>query len=187
MEPDRKYLTREEVERLLVCDIPKVDKLLIQLGLTLGCRVSEIVSIRVRRIRGRTIKIHDEKKDEDRVCVIDSGTEEILNNYLETEYKVPKGYRRDLQLLFYFSAKTANRKIKKAFEKAAISPPDVVPWRCHTLRHTYVRHTLDRLKDRGIQFVCEQTGDSPQTILGYYGIPSLDERIRVAEEYPLTR
>lgn len=179
--PVRKYLTQEETDRLLVRNGTKTDKLLIQLGLTLGCRVSEITSIRLKNIKGRQIKIWDEKKNEYRICVIDSKTQKLIKDYLAYEYKVPSGHKREYQKLFYFSNKTANRKIKAAFEDVGI--PNEVPHRWHTLRHTYVRLTLDRMGSRGIQFVCEQTGDSPGTILGIYGIPSLDDRLKAAEEH----
>ena len=173
---------KDEVGSLLVRDTSKCDKLLIQLGLTLGCRVSEMTSLRIRNIRGRLIKIWDEKKDEYRICVVDEGTASLLQDYLATDYTVPSGYRRDHQRLFYFSNRTANRKIKAAF--AEIGVPDDVPHRWHTLRHTYMRMTLDRIgTPEAIQIVSEQTGDSPATILGIYGIPSLEERLKMAEKH----
>jgi site-specific recombinase XerD len=178
--PVRKYLMPEEVERLLVRVEDPTDKILIQLGLSMGCRVSEIISIRLLSIKSRVIEIWDEKKDEYRHCVIDARTEEALKIYLRDHYKQPHGVRTDAARLFYFSDKTANRKIKAAFEKAEISRE--VPWRWHTLRHTYVRHMLDTMKDKAIQFICEQTGDSPRTILAEYGVPSIDERIAAAND-----
>jgi len=184
-EPVRKYLTSAEVERLLVRFAPKCDKLLIQMGLTLGCRVSEITSLRLRNIKGRLIKVWDEKKDEYRQCVIDTSTEAMLEDYLETDYSVPSGMTREHQRLFYISNKTANRRVKEAFQEIGV--PEDVPHRWHTLRHTYVRLTLDRMKDRGIQFVCEQTGDSPETILKVYGVPSLEDRLEAAEFHSITQ
>lgn len=182
VEPVRKYLTNDEVDSLLVRDAPKCDKTLIQVGLTLGCRVSEITSLRIRNIRGRSIKIWDEKKDEHRLCVIDEGTAALLRDYLDTDYVVPSGYRREHQRLFYFSNRTANRKVKSAF--ADIGVPDDVPHRWHTLRHTYIRMTLDLIATpRAIQIVSEQTGDSPATILEIYGVPSIEERLEMAEKH----
>ena len=185
VEYERKYLTKEEVQRLLVYEAPMEDRLLIQLGLSLGCRVSEIISIRLKRIRGQVIKIWDEKKDEFRYCVIDIVTFEFLQEYLRSHYSVPQGFKREHQRIFYFGARTANRRLKKAFLDVDIPKDDVVPWRWHTLRHTYIRRMLDSMKDRGIQFICEQTGDSPATILGHYAIPSIDERVEVADKYSI--
>ena len=182
--PVRKYLTTEEVERLLVRTSDPTDRLLIQLGLTIGCRVSEVLSIKLISISGRVVEIWDEKKDEYRHGVIAKGTAEALADYLTNHYQAPTGVRKDFQTLFHFSGKTVNRRVKKWFEVADVSRE--VPWRWHTLRHTYVRRMLDAMKDRSIQFICEQTGDSPQTILKYYGVPSLEERLQVAEDYPIT-
>ena len=184
MEPVRKYLTVDEVERLLVRTSDPTDNILFQVGLTWACRVSEILSVRLINIDGRVVKIWDEKKDEYRHVVTDKATEAALTTYLDTHYKPPRGVRKDFQTLFNMSAKTVNRRIKKWFEVADVSKD--VPWRWHTLRHTYVRRMLDNLKDTSIQFICEQTGDSPETILRYYGVPSIEERLRVAEDYSIT-
>jgi len=182
-EPVRKYLTTDEVERVLVCTTDPTDKLLIQMGLSLGCRVSEIVNIKLINIDGRVIQIYDEKKDEPRQCVIDSDTQAVLDVYLKEHYVHRRGVRKDMALLFDFSEKTANRKIKAAFARAKVSKD--VPWRWHSVRHTYVRRVLDQMQDRGIQFICEQTGDTPQTILTYYGVPSIDDRLKVADEFKI--
>ena len=184
---ERPYLTVDEVQNLLVRDASIEDKLLVQLGLSLGCRVSEIVSIRLKWINNQVIKIWDEKKDDFRHCVIDCDTASLLQEYLQNHYRVPHGYKREHQRVFYFSAKTANRRLKRAFMEVGIPSGDVVPWRWHTLRHTYVRRMLDRLQDRGIQFIVEQTGDTPATILTYYGVPSIDERLKVADNFPVVR
>lgn len=175
----RKHLMEEEVRRLLVRDADMRDRLLIQMGLSLGCRVSEVVSIKLRNINGRVVRIWDEKKDEYRHCVLDSGTAALLEGYLRDHYTVPRGYNRSHRRLFYISAKTVNRVVKRAFADVGI--PEDVPHRWHTLRHTYIRMMLDRLKDRAIQFICEQTGDSPVTIIRHYAVPSLDERLEVAD------
>ena len=180
----RSYLTTDEVAILLVRDARIEDKVLIQVGLSLGCRVSEMSSLRVRNINGAVVKIRDEKKDEDRLCVLDPDTAALLKDYLTNHYKVPVGHTRDHQRLFYISAKTMNRRVKAAFEQVGVSS-DVWP-RWHTLRHTYIRVTLDAIKSpRVIQIVSEQTGDSPSTILTYYGIPSIEERLKAAEDNPI--
>lgn len=183
--PDRKYLTEDEVERLLVRTSGPTDKLLIQLGLSLGCRVSEIVSLRILNINGQVIRIWDEKKDEDRIVVTDAATAEAIQVYLRDYYLAPHGLRREFQVLFPFTAKTVNRIVKRAFGAAEVSKG--VPWRWHTLRHTYIRRTLDLTKDRGLQHVIEQTGDSPATILRIYGVPSLEDRLKVADETAATK
>ncbi len=183
MKPARKYLNPDEVERLLVRTSDPTDRLLFQVGLSTGCRVSEVVSIKITNISDRVLLIFDLKKDEDRHVVLDTDTADLLADHLKNHYQALPRVRKDYQRLFNFTDKTANRKIKRWFEVAEVSRD--VPWRWHTLRHTYVRRMLDAMRDRSIQFICEQTGDSPATILGYYGVPSIDERLKVADDHPI--
>jgi integrase len=178
--PVRKYLTTDEAEEVVVRTSDPTDKLLLQVGLSMGCRVSEVLSIRLHSIKGQLIDIWDEKKDEPRTCVVDVDTAEAIKMYLQEHYKSLPSVRKEFRCLFNFSAKTVNRKVKRAFSRAEV--PDVVPYRWHTLRHTYIRRLLDALEDRGIQFVCLQTGDTPETILGYYALPTVEDRLEVANQ-----
>lgn len=170
-----KYLTKDETQRLIVHIEGKRDNLLIQMGLILGCRVSEICSIEIKNIRSDCIKIWDEKKDRYREVVIDPKTKAMLEDYLATEWK-PEPYEH--HKLFYFSTKTANRIFKHYCELAEI-PDDKRHW--HTVRHTYVQMAIDQ----GVPLpdICEQTGDSPTTVIRIYGAPSIDNRLKhVAEK-----
>jgi len=172
-----KYLTNDEVQRLLVSIDKKADKVLIQLGLVIGCRVSEIVTIDLKNIQPDRIKIWDEKKNLFRDVVIDSATRALLNDFIEDGWE-PKPHVK--HRLFYFSTKTANRVLKKYCKKAGI-PDDKAHW--HTLRHTYVMRSLD--EGVPINHIVEQTGDSPSTIIAIYGRPSIDDRLRVIENHKL--
>lgn len=172
--PDDKYLTLDEITRLLVSIDSKRDKLLIQLGLVMGCRVSEIVNIRVKNISPGVIRIWDEKKDRYRDCVIDDDTADLLRQWLDSGW-VAKQHKR--HMLFYFSTKTANRILKHWFKTAEI-PKVKAHW--HTLRHTYAIQSLEA--GVPLNHICEQTGDSPMTILRVYGRPSTDARRSKLEE-----
>jgi integrase len=168
-----KYLTREELQGLLVRIDNKRDRLLIQLGLVLGCRVSEIVNIRCKNISGGCIKLWDEKKDCYRETVVDQQTEETLQDFLATDWNAkPHTPHR----LFYFSTKTANRILKK-WCRAANIPSEKSHW--HALRHTYVVQSLEA--GVPLNHVCEQTGDSPNTVIKVYGRPSIDARREMLE------
>ena len=169
-----KYLTSDEIERLLVSIDNERDALLIQLGLVLGCRVSEVVSIRLKHVTDDVIRIYDEKKDVYRDCVIDPVTSEDLDNYLKCGWKAEPHVPHQL---FYFSTKTANRIFKKWCSVAKI-PEEKAHW--HTLRHTYVIQSLDA--GVPINHVCEQTGDSPTTIINIYGRPSIGQRHKMQLE-----
>jgi integrase len=163
-----KYLTKDEIDKLLVSIDNCRDKTLIQLGLVMGCRVSEVVGIRLSNVLEDRIKLWDEKKDVFREAVVDPDTMELVQVYLH-DYWQPEAHVP--HRLFYFSSKTANRIIKRQFNIAGI-PKDKAHW--HTLRHTYVVQSLDA--GVPINHVCEQTGDSPTTIINIYGRPSIDSR-----------
>lgn len=169
-----KYLTKDEIQRLLVPIDNMRDKLLIQLGLVMGCRVSEITSIRLKNVNPDRIRLWDEKKDVFREVVIDEDTRILLKNYLENEWEPEPHVPHQL---FYFSRKTANRIIKRWFSKAGL-PKEKAHW--HVLRHTYVVQSLDA--GVPINHICEQTGDSPTTIIKVYGRPSLEARARMLQE-----
>ena len=77
-------------------------------------------------------------------------------------------------------------KVTKAFQEVGITK-DVIRPRWHVLRHSYIKHVLSEMKDRGLQIAVAQTGDTPETILRHYGIPSLDERLEVADEFSIVR
>lgn len=168
-----KYLTKDEIGRLLVPIDNKRDKLLIQLGLVMGCRVSEVVTIRVKNISADRIRLWDEKKNVFRDAVIDSETKALIDEYLESEWEPQPHVAHQL---FYFSTKTANRILKGWCKKAGI-PKDKAHY--HVLRHSYVIHSLDA--GVPINHVCEQTGDSPVTIVREYGKPSIDARKQMLE------
>ena len=166
-----KYLTFDEVVKLLVCIDNKRDILLIQLGLVLGCRVSEVVNMKLKNILTDRIILWDEKKNKFRECVIDPETKTMLDDYIATEWK-PKPHHA--HRLFYFSCKTANRIVKHWFKAAGI-PAEKAHW--HTLRHTYCVQSLDA--GVPLNHVCEQTGDSPLTVIKIYSRPSIDDRLKM--------
>jgi integrase len=168
-----KYLTKDEVQRLLVRIDNARDKCLIQLGLVMGCRVSEIVTVRVKNIEADRIKLWDEKKNVYREAVIDPDTRELIAIYLEGHWKPAPHVSHQL---FYFSTKTANR-ILQQWCKVANIPPEKAHW--HTLRHTYVVQSLDA--GVPMNHVCAQTGDSATTIVSIYGVPSIDMRRQMIE------
>lgn len=169
-----KYLTLDEIHRLLVCIDDKRDRLLIQLGLVLGCRVSEVVNIRLKNVLADRIILWDEKKDTFREAVVDTETKMLLDDYLKSEWK-PRPHTP--HRLFYFSYKTANRIVKRWFARAGISG-EKAHW--HVLRHTYVVQSLE--SGVPISHICEQTGDSANTVIRVYGRPSVDARCQTMNE-----
>jgi integrase len=143
--------------RILLASMESIrDDALIRLGLSVGLRVSEVVTIRTSEIdfeRG-VIKIWDEKKDVWRIVMPTLDTIGAIRKYLNSLSKQP-------QYLFSFSAKTVERIIQR-YSRQALGL--VISW--HSLRTTYVSRSVELEQSPAV--VMTNTGDSPATILKYY-------------------
>ena len=119
-------LTEAQIRILLAATDNIRDDALIRLGLSVGVRVSEVVTIRTSEIefdRG-LIKIWDEKKDKWRLVTPTLETISAIKKYLNSLTKQP-------QYLFPFSAKTVERIIQ-GYSKRALG--FIIIW--HSLRTT---------------------------------------------------
>jgi integrase len=149
-------LTEAEIRALLFAIENNRDDALIRLGLSVGLRVSEVVSIRTSEIdfdRG-LIKIWDEKKDKWRLVMPTLETISATKKYLNSLHKQP-------QYLFPFSTKTVERIIQGYSRKVL---GFIISW--HSLRTTYVSRSVELEQSPAV--VMLNTGDSPSTILKYY-------------------
>jgi integrase len=132
------------------------DDAFIRLGLTVGLRVSEAISLLTSNIdfeRG-LIKIWDEKKDLWRPIMSTLDAMSAIKKYLNSLPKQP-------QYLFPMSAKTVERIIQK-YSRQALG--FVISW--HSVRHTYVTRCVELEQSPAVVMV--NTGDSPVTILKHY-------------------
>ncbi len=149
-------LTEAQI-RLLLHAIDNIrDDALIRLGLSVGLRVSEVVSIRTSEIdfeRG-LINIWDEKKDRWRLVMPTLDALSAIKKYLNSLPKQP-------QYLFPVSTKTAERIIQR-YSRQALG--FVISW--HSLRTTYVSRSVELEQSPAV--VMANTGDSPSTTLKYY-------------------
>ena len=149
-------LTEAQI-RLLLHAIDNIrDDALVHLGLSVGLRVSEVVSIRTSEIdfeRG-LINIWDEKKDRWWLVMPTLDTLSSIKKYLNTLPRQPR-------YLFPISTKTVERIIQK-YSKEALG--FVISW--HSLRTTYVSRSVELEQSPAVVMV--NTGDSPATILKYY-------------------
>lgn len=135
---------------LLIGKIPE------RLGLSVGLRVSEVVTIRTTEIdfdQG-LIKILDEKKDRWRLVMPTLETMSAIKKYLKT-------LARQLRYLFPMTTKTVERIIQR-YSKTGLG--FVISW--HSLRATHVTRSVELERSPGV--VMANTGDSPATILRYY-------------------
>lgn len=149
-------LTEAELRRLLASLDNIRDDALIRLGLSVGLRVSEVISIRTSEIdfdRG-LIQIWDEKKDRWRHVMPTLETMGVIRRYLNS-------LDRPGQYLFPLSAKTVERIIQRAASRAL---GFVISW--HSLRTTYVSRSVELEQSPAVVMI--NTGDSPATILKYY-------------------
>jgi integrase len=149
-------LTEAEI-RLLLASVQSIrDDALIRLGLSVGLRVSEVVTIRTSEIdfdRG-LIKIWDEKKDRWRHVMPTMETIGVLKRYLNS-------LDRHMQYLFPLTNKTVERIIQR-YSMHALG--FVISW--HSLRTTYVSRSVELEQSPAVVMI--NTGDSPATILKYY-------------------
>lgn len=149
-------LTEAQIRILLSATENIRDDALIRLGLSVGLRVSEVVTIRTSEIdfeRG-LIKIWDEKKDKWRLVMPTTETMSAIKKYLNSLSK-PSQY------LFSMTTKTVERIIQR-YSKRSLG--FIISW--HSLRTTYVSRSVELEQSPAV--VMANTGDSPATILKYY-------------------
>ncbi|MCG2717711.1 MAG: site-specific integrase [Nanoarchaeota archaeon] len=172
------YLNKEEIKGLLSVIDNLWDKCLITLGIDLGCRVSEIINIKLTDIDfdKQIIKLWDEKKNKVRICTISKDSKQLIEMLINSR-------KKQTPLLFNFSYKTANRRVKKWCEKAGIvrNKPGLIRW--HMLRHTYCVQSIS--VGRPIKLICQQTGDTELSILKYYNNFSEEDRVKISEDKPI--
>lgn len=155
-----KYFSRIELANLFSKIDSTEKKLLFQTTLELGCRVGELLTISRSRIKGNYIRVFDEKKDKYRDCYISQKLAgEIDLFYWNNQSKVKPGKR----MLCYYSAKTLNNWLKEYGRKANI-PEDKL--HMHTFRHTFIVFAWDN--NWNPKSICDQTGDSLETLVKVY-------------------
>jgi integrase len=149
-------LTEAQI-RLLLSSIENIrDDALIRLGLSVGLRVSEVVSIRTSEIdfEQGLIKIWDEKKDKWRLVMPTLEAMSAIRKYLDSLPRQP-------QYPFLMTTKTVGRIIQRYSKKAL---GFVISW--HSLRTAYVSRCVEL--DQSPAVVMVNTGDSPATFLKDY-------------------
>lgn len=175
-----KYLSREEIRKLLNVIDDLEDRALVLFALETGLRRSEIVTIQTSNIdfERQVVQVYDEKKDQWRTVIFPRYIAAQLNMYLKARsHKSP--------LLFPFSSRTANRKLKRWCNRAQIrlDSSNLTSVTFHWLRHTFIRRS--KMAGRDIKIVQQNTGDTIETILKYYRDLSIEDRVIEMENKPL--
>lgn len=147
-----KYLTREEVKRLLE-NVHNLKHLcIIQLLYGAGLRVSEVLDLKLTDIESKNMLIHvrNSKGNKDRVVVLSEKLLEDLRKYF-MRYK-PKDHLFEGQNAPRYSAKSIQNLVKAAASRAGIKKR-VTP---HMLRHSFATHLIEKGMD--IRYVQEMLG-----------------------------
>lgn len=163
MQDTRKFLREVEIR-----GNPR-DRLLIELMLGAGLRVSEAVDLTINDIqlseRKGTITIRNGKGNKERHVPLHSSVRKILSEYLATQRptdRLFKGQRGDL------TAMGAHFIVKKYAAKAGL---DI---HCHTLRHTFAMNYL-RTNPSGLQPLSQLLGHSSLDITSIYTQHRIEE------------
>jgi len=132
-------LSKEEVKRIIDSVNNIKHKLVLKCLYGMGLRVSEVVDLKVSDLdfERDVVKISSGKGNKDRYVMLPKGLKSDLKNYIELEK--PEKYlfsgRRD---------KYAVKTIQKIFEYAAKKAKIKKHASCHTLRHSFATHLLEK-------------------------------------------
>ena len=172
-----KYFTESEIMQILTVLHEEENRLLFQVGLELGARVSEIAGLKWSDLQTTDkpyyVVLWDEKKDQHRVCTLPDNLWQLLREYRK------KVDERKEKRIFPYSAKTLNRRIKSWAKDAGIARR--VRW--HDLRHTHV--VRSRQKGRDWAAISMQTGDTAATLITTYSQLTVEDRQKISNEKPL--
>jgi integrase len=175
---DNTPLTSEEAKRLIKGITDPKARMLITLGIFMGCRVNEMASLRTDKIdyNRNIITVWDDKHNQYRGSKkagtrvkIAEGRWRAIKIPQEVMRKLAKYQKRHLRTGTYLwvddytahSYKILERAIQK-WSKLILGRQ--ISWHC--LRHTMM--TLSREAGKSLEFVISQTGDTPAMILKVY-------------------
>jgi len=171
-----KYIPEAWLEKLLkIIDNPR-DKAYIMYHVETGLRVSDVLGTFLENVHmdEQRAWTFDHKKDEWRWVYFPKDLKPVIKMWLRKR-------GNDKGKLFDFHAKTANRILKKWCKEIGFRYHKEVS--THWLRHTFIR--LSRKKGRDMKAVQQNTGDTVETILYWYGELSSDDMRDEMNKKPL--
>lgn len=164
-----KVLSKDEIKQLFKATRFGRNRLMLQFMYGSGCRVSEVVKLKVDDInlKERTANIRGGKGNKDRVIILSKNWIKDLKKYLK---------KKKIQSEFVFSKKngknlstdTIQRIVRKSANKAGITK-HVTP---HSLRHSYATHLLEA--GTNIRYI--------QTLLGHSNLNTTQIYTNVASK-----
>ena len=176
-----KYIPEEWLKKLYQSIDNVRDKTYIMYHAETGLRVTEVVNTEIVHVDWENFRTYtyDFKKDKWRFIYFPEFVKAQLKQWLKQrqieEIKDKK--------LFPFTEKTANRILKKWCKEIDFPYANVVG--SHWLRHTFIR--LSQKTGRNIKAVQQNTGDTIETILGWYSDLSREDMKKEIEEKPMIK
>lgn len=131
------FLNFGEMETLLNSIFNKRDLAIVRLLYASGLRVSELMMLNRDSIEGNSIRVKSGKGKKDRVVYVDSGTVDLIEEYLherKDENEALFVNRRGKRLTDRYIEILVKQHAKRAGIKKKVTP--------HTLRHTFATHLL---------------------------------------------
>lgn len=178
-----KYLTEDELKRYMSAIDSRRKKVIFQTLLELGCRVGELCDLKLRWFDGVFVTVHDMKKSTGRKevyrnCIISQKLADELEGWYFDEGRKVK--RPGPAMFVYEHPRTLRRWSHDIADEVGI---DLTQSSTHVFRGTYVRRAMSR--GHNLKSICQQTGDTEETILKYYSKLSLDDRAKERRRKPL--
>jgi integrase len=132
----KRYLTQEEIERLLACCPNQHPGNIVELAINIGMRRQEILTLKWQQIKDGFIYLTKTKTDEAREIPIFDTVAELLNSIRKKRVSSFEYVFCNMQGHPYKSIETSFQRVKK---KARIRD-----FTFHDLRHTFASHSLMR-------------------------------------------
>ncbi|GAA4149929.1 site-specific integrase [Chryseobacterium ginsenosidimutans] len=138
-----KFLTREEIKKLLNITENLKHKAILTTIYSCGLRLSEALELKMQDIKTREniLLIRQSKGRKDRVVMLSPLLVDLLRAYYTT-YR-PQVYLFEGQAGEKYSERSVQHILKNALQKAEIMTPATI----HTLRHSYATHLLENGTD----------------------------------------
>lgn len=161
-------LSRQEIVKIINCTNNLKHKLILSLLYGSGLRVSEVVKLKISDLDldNKIILIKASKGNKDRYSLLSQQSIKLLEVYLDLINKKPLLTK---EVLFPLSQRTVQKIFTQALQKAGIKKQAT----CHSLRHSFATHLLDRGVD--IRHI--------QKLLGHKNIKTTESYTHVSNQY----
>ncbi|MFA5127213.1 MAG: site-specific tyrosine recombinase/integron integrase [Patescibacteria group bacterium] len=164
-------LTKLEIIKIINCAHNLKHKLLLSLLYGSGLRVSEVVKIKISHLdlASKSLLVKDAKGQKDRYTLLSSISIKLLNSYLPKLPDQQKYLFSGMSDESYLSQRSAQKIFDRALQESDIKKEAT----CHSLRHSFATHLLERGVD--IRYI--------QKLLGHQNIKTTEKYTHVAKDF----